>query len=194
MSRTYAVPVVALALALALTTAATAGAAPRLLERIIAVVDDKPIFLSELRARARPVLAKLAGDEKRALTEGEVAAAERELLDRIIDERIFAVDPDTRFLEVTTVDVDDAVLAMAKDGKTTPDALYASAAGLGLDRAAFREEIRRQLLDVKWTIAVLRPRVRLPATDSAGFTEALAAERAKERARLRSRHYVEVRP
>lgn len=168
-------------------------AAPRPLDRIVAVVDQSPILLSEVRSRLRPILAKLAEDAKRPPTEAEIAAAQRELLERIIDERVFAVDPETRSIEASAAEVDGAIQEMAKAAERTPDAVYADVRRYGMTREAFRAEVRRQLVDARWMIGSIRPRVRVSVNDDAAYARALAEERAKALARLRAAHFVEVR-
>ena len=87
-----------------LSTAVPSVARASIVERVVAVVADRPILLSELRQRARPHVARVAH-----LSEAERAAAESEihraLLDRMIDERLEETAADRALRNGTHVDV-----------------------------------------------------------------------------------------
>src|SRR5690606_6624537 len=108
---------IALALGLAALAPGTARAAPRPLDRVVAVVDRSPILLSEVRARAKPILARMAADRGKPLGDGDVAAVHRELVDVMVDERLIAREAEERHLTVGPDEVDRALDSIAANAK-----------------------------------------------------------------------------
>lgn len=171
-----------IALLVSLLLAPGAVAPPRPIERIVAVVDRTPITLSEVRARALPIERKA---ELQRDPPPDVARLHRELIEHMVEERLIAEDAQARHLEATNDEIDRAAQAMAQGGLTV-EALYAGATReLGLSREAYRDEIRRQILDAKWELLTIGR-----VTDARARTEA----RARALTALRARHHVEVRP
>jgi peptidyl-prolyl cis-trans isomerase SurA len=161
-------------LASLLLASESAAAAPPL-DRIVAVVDRGIITLSEVRARAR-----IRG------------AAQAEVLQQIIDERLIALEA-APYIVVADDEIDRGIAELAKSNQITVEQLYAEVERVGMTRDGYREEVRRQLLDGKWTMLVVRAKLQVDRTDEKAFMKALDAARAKELERLRAKHYIEVR-
>src|SRR5580658_267842 len=85
-----------------------------IVERVIAVVGERPILLSELQYRARPYLHRIYAG---ATNEAQIAAAkteiEKELLQKMIDERIMESAADKAHLNVSADEVDNAMRNVA---------------------------------------------------------------------------------
>src|SRR4051794_39963894 len=80
------------------------------LDRVVAVVDEHPIFLSELRQHARPHLNRvdaMGGDTKQRAD--LKAAATRETLDRMIEERLEEQQAEKAHLTVSSAEVDQGI-------------------------------------------------------------------------------------
>lgn len=118
----------------------------RLLERVIARVDGRPILLSEFRARLRPYQRQLAGQPlaRRALALRET---QRTLYERMIDDALFERDAARRGLRIGDGEVDAALEQIAKSQKLDRDELRAQALGAGYSLREYRDELRRQLVE-----------------------------------------------
>src|SRR5262245_56552535 len=83
-------------------------------ERIVAVVGDDPILLSELRARAKPFLIQI---QQRVRPGAEQAAAESEvfkdMLAKMIDEKLEAQAAVRAGVSVTNEEIDNALRNIA---------------------------------------------------------------------------------
>lgn len=160
-----ATALVSAVLAEAAVTGATAEAA--IIERIVAVVGERPILLSELRQRARPHLYRIALQTQNP---SQAAAAEtemfRELLTRLIDERLEEQAADKAHLTVTPDEVDKGILQVAAQQRIDPKTLVAEAKRQGLSEQDYRDEIRRQLLEGKLVQLRVRGRVRVTEQDA----------------------------
>lgn len=136
------------------------------LDRIVAVIADRPLFLSELRQRARPHLVRME------LTGAPTPAAKNELLhsmlERMLDEKLEEREADKTRVGVSPDEVDVAMKQVAANVKLTPTELIAEAKRQGMSEQDYRDEIRRQVLEGK----LLQLRVR--SKISIGETEARA--------------------
>ncbi len=149
-----------------------AAATPRpaqaaIVERVVAVVGERPVLLSELRQRARPHLYRIVMSTQNA---SQQAAAEsemfRELLTRIIDERLEEQAADKAHLTVTPEEVDNGIRQVAAQARLDPKQLVAEAKRQGLTEQDYRDEIRRQVLEGKLIQLRVRGRVRVTEQDA----------------------------
>ncbi len=122
------------------TASAGAGAPPVTIDRIVAVVDDHPILLSDARERLRSLPTGPGSGEERML---------RQVVDSLVDEALVRREARDRSLEATEEEIDRAVAAVAESNGLTPDRVYAEAAKSGLDRVAYRGQLASQLIEHK---------------------------------------------
>ncbi|HEY1957695.1 MAG TPA: SurA N-terminal domain-containing protein [Polyangiaceae bacterium] len=167
-----------LALAGAFAFSVFAAARPAhaiIVERIVAIVGDRPILLSELRHRARP---RLTRDAMEALQQGvpadnipvQLAAAEpkemKETLDEIIDERLMEQQADHAHLSVSIDEVDRGVKNKAQQLGITEQELWTRAHAQGYTDQDYRDEVRRQLLEGKLLQLRLAGRIHITESDA----------------------------
>ncbi len=148
---------------LSLTSPANAG----LVERVVAVVGERPILLSELRHRARPFLYRILASTKdpaqQAASETEMY---KELLNRMIDDRLEEQAGDKAHLSVTPEEVDNALRNIAASAKISVQDLVTDARRQGLTEQDYRDELRRQVLEGKLVQLRVRGRVRVTDQDA----------------------------
>lgn len=138
-----------------------------IVERIVAVVGERPILLSELRWRARPFLFRIA---QQSLNASQQAAAEseifREVLTRLIDERLEEQAADKAHITVSPEEVDNGIRQVAAQARLDPKQVIAEAKRSGLSEQDYRDEIRRQVLEGKLIQLRVRGRVRVSEQDA----------------------------
>ncbi|HEU4404044.1 MAG TPA: peptidylprolyl isomerase [Polyangiaceae bacterium] len=153
----------ALSVGLALAPAARAV----VVERVVAVVGEQAILLSDLRQRSRPILVQL----HRQVPPGPRRAAEeskmyRQLLDRMVDDRLEQVAADRAKIAVTAEEIDRALGIIAAREKISVEKLLAEVGpGLGLTVQEYRDEVRRQILEEKLINLRVLPRIRITPED-----------------------------
>jgi peptidyl-prolyl cis-trans isomerase SurA len=158
------VPVLVLA-AVVLGTPRTAHAIT--VEKVVAVVGEKAILLSDLRKRARPFLAQVRG----TLPEGPRRAAEEskmlsQLLERMVDEQLEADASVRTNTNVSSEDVDNALRNMAGMARVTvPQLLEDVRQNTGMTEQEYRQEIRRQVLEGKLVSRLVQDRFRITEQD-----------------------------
>ncbi len=160
--RTKAIILSALLAVGALAPARAARA--ELIDRVVAVLDEEAIFLSEVETRARPFLAELpdgAPEAERAVMRQRVI---RETLDRMIDDSLIRHAATRLHLTVSDEDVDQFIERIARERGATVDQLYAALEHEGITRAEYRGHMETEVRRLK--VLQLRVRGRINVTES----------------------------
>lgn len=134
-------------------------------ERIVAVVGERPVLFSELWHRARPELARYAEKDPNVRAAAEMGIF-RNQLNRMIDERLEEQAAEKARISVTPEEVDRGIQNLAANQNATPQQLEDEARRLGLTEQDFRDEVRRQILEGKLLELRVRPRVRVTEQDA----------------------------
>lgn len=169
------------ALSLALSHANDARAI--IVERIVAVVGDRAILLSELRERARPFLVqvrvKVPPGAQQAAAESQVL---KELLNKMIDEELETQAAKKAGVTVKEEELNKALENIAASQGITVDALYKGATGQsGMTRQEYRDELRRQILEGKMIQLRVKGRVNLGEDDLKAMYERVVREEKRRR-------------
>lgn len=151
-----------------------------IVERVVAVVGEQPILLTELRQRARPFLIRMYAQVPVAQQKIEEARLYKELLQKLVDERVVSIAADKLNVTVTTKEVDEAVKLKAADLKIPISELLSEAAKQGLSESDYREEVRRELLFGKMLETRVRSRVRPTEDDARDYYKKLQVEERKQ--------------
>ena len=129
--------------ALALMAAAPSGHAA-IAERIVAIVGDHAILLSDMRQRARPFLLQI---RQRAPGSAQQAAAESEmfkqLIERMVDERVEQQAAEKAHLSVTSEEIDAGLRNVAGQQGISVEQLIEEALKTGLVTAEEFDSIVR---------------------------------------------------
>lgn len=116
-------------------------------DRVAGVVNREIVLLSEVRRRAAPLIARMPpgsttppGAETRLL---------REMLDRIVDEKVIAIDAERQHITVTDAEIDQALRTVAISQRISVAELFKAAQDAKMSETEYRAELRRQLLEQK---------------------------------------------
>lgn len=167
---------------LALATVCPRPAEAIVVERIVAIVGDDPILLSELRARAKPFLIQI---QQRVRPGAEQAAAESEvfkdMLSKMIDEKLEAQAAVRAGVSVTNEEIDNALRNIAAGTRmSVPELVKAAKTRSGMSEQDYRDEIRRQILEGKMLQLRVRGRVRITEDDVKAMYERSVREERKQ--------------
>jgi len=123
-----------------------------IVERIVAVVGEKAILLTDLRKRARPFLvqtfARLPVGPQRAAAESKVLT---QVIGRMVDEELESNAAARTNTRATADEVDKALrnIARASGGVTLTELFDNIRRDTGMTEVEYRQEIRRQVLEGK---------------------------------------------
>jgi peptidyl-prolyl cis-trans isomerase SurA len=167
--------------AAALSLFAVTQASATIAERVVAVVGDHAILLSDMRQRARPFLLQI---RQRAPGGAQQAAAESEmykqLIERMVDERVEQQAAEKAHLAVTAEEIDAGLRNVAGQQSLTVEQLVQEAGKTGLTPQEYRDEVRRQILEGKLLQLRVRGRVRVTEDDvHSTYGKLVVTERAR---------------
>ena len=172
---------------------APAGAAPPIpIDGIAAIVDDVVLFRSDVAARMRQHEAQLSKDPNKRRTQLEQLYYGT--VRRMVDETLIAKDAQRLRIEVTDAEVTAGIAAVAAQNKLTRAELEAEVVKGGFTVTSYEAEVRRQIVDGKWSVARAMGKVdRKKTSDPAAFDAALEKLRAKALGELKQQAFVEIR-
>lgn len=116
---------------------------PVVLDRVIAVVNDEAITARELDERARFALKQLA---QQGTPPPPRPVVERQLLERMIGDRVQLQFAKETGLRVDDAELDRAILRIAEQNKVTLETLRRTLERDGIPYAKFREDIRTEIV------------------------------------------------
>jgi peptidyl-prolyl cis-trans isomerase SurA len=165
------------ALSALVVVSAAVGASPKagatIVERVVAVIGERPVLWTDLlkRAAASRVQIRMQTHDPNIISAQEQEMY-KELLQRMIDDRLEEQQADRAHVNVTAEEVDrgiENIAAQAQAQQGHPIAIqdiFAVARSRGMTEQDFRDEIRRQILEGKLIELRVRPRVRVTDQDA----------------------------
>lgn len=136
-------------------------------EKVIAVVGDQAIFLSDLRERTRPyfrqIVKQLPPGPQRAAAESSM---NKDMLNRMIEEELEAQAAERTKTKVAAEDVDNALKTIAAQQQmSVPNLIELNEQRSGMSEQDYRDELRRQILEGKMLNLRVRGKIRITEED-----------------------------
>jgi peptidyl-prolyl cis-trans isomerase SurA len=128
------------------TLGAVAPAHARVVEKIAAVVGDSVILASEVEERAAPLLAEATRIPDPGKRSARAAALRREVLEHLIDDELVLQQATELKLTVTSEQVDASIEEIKRQNNLDDEQLRQALRGQGMTMAAYRADLKRQLL------------------------------------------------
>ncbi len=142
------------ALGAGLTLASAPDARAEVVDRVVAVVNEDVVLLSDLEKARRDV-----EQEARLMGQPDMTLADEDLLQRLIDERLVRQESRRLNIDVTEKEIDNAIADVMKANRLTFEQLKANLATEGVDLEEYRKTIGEQIRRLKLTSRVVRDRV-----------------------------------
>ena len=144
-------------------------------ERVVATVNNKAIFLSDLRKRAVPFLPQVAEASTETERMARLKELYEELLNFLVDEQLIRQLASSGGIRVTDADVDNAIENLRLQNNMTEEEFKEALESQGLSQGQYRQDLKRQLIRLK----VMNERVR----SRVNVTEEQVRSRYEQRAR-----------
>ena len=161
---------------------AAASVSPRqghatIVERVIAIIGERAIWLSELRLRAKPFVDRVTSQMPPSpQRDAQVQKLYRGMLDRMIEEELERVASVQAKLSVSAKEVEDALQRITAQNNVDVSKVFEEAEVSGMTPAQYREELRRQLLDAKLVNLRMQGRIRVTTEDVRAVYDGLVQE------------------
>jgi peptidyl-prolyl cis-trans isomerase SurA len=164
-----------------LATLAPHAAHATIVERVVAVVGDRAILLSELVDRARPFQMQVYGSvPEGASRNAALSQLYRQLVERLVDEELQGREAVKANITVTAEEIQAALERVAKQNDVSVEQLFDEAQKNGLTPVEYRQEIRRQLLDAKMLNLRIQGRMRIGEDDMRNAYKKIAFDERKK--------------
>jgi parvulin-like peptidyl-prolyl isomerase len=151
-------------------TAPVAGGAAKdtrtfVVDRVIAIVNDTIILESELRARLAAMTPDLQGIQDPKERARRLDKLKTQMLDEMVNEELIVQAAAEARIEVDASEVTAAMDEIKKQNKLDDAGLAAALSEQGYTIAAYREDLRRQLLRLRAVNQLVRPKVNITDED-----------------------------
>ena len=141
-------------------------ASATVVERVVAVIGDRAILLSDLKTRAQPFLVQVSQTvQPGAQRSAAISQVYKGVLDKIVDEELEERAAIQAKITITSKEIDEAIGRVAAQNQISPQKLLSEAARTGVTEAQYRDELRRQLLQAKLVNVRLQGRIRVTDDD-----------------------------
>jgi peptidyl-prolyl cis-trans isomerase SurA len=147
------------------------------IERVVAVVNDDAIFLSELRERAAPYMSRAMAAPTESQRLQAIRAIYGQVLDHLIDQHLVAQAAEEEEIVVTDADVNSAIDNVRDQSGLDEDAFWNAVAEQGFGtQAEYRADIRSQLVHFRLLNARMGSRVNITEEDVRQHYDELVAQ------------------
>jgi peptidyl-prolyl cis-trans isomerase SurA len=144
-----------------------------IVERVVAVIGERPILWTDLlrRAASGRIQIRIQTRDPNVISVQEQEMY-RELLDKMIDDRLEQQQADKAHITVAQEEIDRGITNIALQAQqqqghpVTPADVVSEVRRRGMTEQDFRDEIRRQILEGKLIELRVRPRVRVTDQDA----------------------------
>ncbi len=144
----------------------SARASATIVERVVAVVGERAILMSDLRDRARPLLIRISQEVPvGAQRSAAISQLYKSVVERLVDEELISRIARKSKINISDKDVDSALTTLARQNNITIERLLAESRAQGQTDAKYRDEIRRQLLEYRVMNVRLQGRVQVRDED-----------------------------
>lgn len=142
----------------------TAAGRPRVaraevIERVVAVVNDDAIFLSELRRRAAPFLEQVLSGAGEGERQQRIDKLYDQFLRELVDDQLIEQAARKLSIAVSSSEVDQAIENVRSQNNLSSEKFWEAVKGQGFTEKQYRADVRKQLLRLKVTNQRVRSRV-----------------------------------
>ena len=133
----------AAAAAASATRASSSGDRSVLIDRVVAIVNDEALTQYDISEQTRTVLAQMKASK---VTPPAPDVLEKQLLDRLITERVLTQYAKESGIRVDDTQVERTIARIAQDNKMTPDEFKKAVEREGIAYSKYREDIRNEMV------------------------------------------------
>ncbi|MFH1215362.1 MAG: SurA N-terminal domain-containing protein [Pseudomonadota bacterium] len=131
----------------------------KLVDRVVAVVNEEVITLSELDLEAAPTLEKIKTEVPPAQLDEAISRARKEILRSMIDEKLLLQRAAERHMEVGDQEIDAAIDRILQENNVTVDEFRTQLLKMGITEKHYRSNLRKQILRSKLLAYEIRSKV-----------------------------------
>ena len=171
---------------LVLVTLAVPPPQGRVLDRVAALVNGEVVTLLELEERAGPELRRVENQPPGPSRDRERTRVLKEAFDGAVSERLFQAQVAALGVEITDAEIDSVIQDVKRRNGLDDDRLDEALRAQGMDRAAYRKAVKRDLESMRLVQLKIRSKVKVTDEDVKNYWQTHPQEfRAGEEVRVR---------
>ena len=151
---------------LLITICLPVAAGAEIVERIVAVVNDSIITLSELNAATAAAIDAIGGKTK---DEKEAAGIKSKMLDTLVEQKLVRHAADRAGIEVSEREIDNAIEDVKQQNKLNQETFMLALAQSGLTFREYKEQLREQIRQVKFINKEFRSKINVTDDEVAQY-------------------------
>lgn len=152
------------------------------IERVVAVVNDDAVFLSELRRRAAPFIETVVSQAPPGQQKQQLDVLYDRLLEQLVDEILIEQTSKEMQVSVSTLEVDQALANVQRQNDLNEEDFWRAVKAQGFSEEQYRTDVRKQLLRLKVINQKVRSRVNInPEEIRAAYDDQRRRARRSER-------------
>jgi peptidyl-prolyl cis-trans isomerase SurA len=167
-------------LALPLYLLLAGSALADMVDRVVAIVNDEVITLSEVNEEGKPLLRRVAETVPAAELEEALQQARRTVIEKLIEKKIMLQEAAKAKISVSDDEVQMTFDRILEKNKTSIEQFRKEMAKLGMTEAQYRENLREQVLSSKLVNTEIRSKVIIPEDKIIDYYDTHYTERVEE--------------
>lgn len=133
-----------------------------IVDRVVAVVNDDVITMSEVNQEGKALFRRIAEQIPPDRLEEALQQARQNVVEELIDKKILQQEARKYDLKVTDEEVDRALKRILERNNTTMEQFRSELAAMGMNEQQYRENLRSQILSSKLVNMEVRSKVIIP--------------------------------
>jgi peptidyl-prolyl cis-trans isomerase SurA len=151
-----------------------------IVDRVVAVVNDDVITLSEVNEEGKPLFQRVAEQVPAAELPEALKKVRKTVIDNLIEKKIMLQEAEKADITVTEEEVDRAFRLILQKNNTTPRQFREQLAMMGLTEEQYRENLKTQVLSSKLVSYEVRSKVIIPESKIIDYYDSHYTERVGE--------------
>lgn len=148
--------------ALALVLCLSAVSYADVVDRVIAIVNDDVITLSEVNEEGKVLLQRVAEQAPPAERTEALARVRQTIIEKLIEKKIMLREAEKANISVTDDEVNRAYERILDRNKMTPELFQQQLVNVGMDETAYKESLKTQILSSKLVNLEISSKVIIP--------------------------------
>lgn len=141
------------------------------IDRVIAVVNGKPVTLSEFNEREAPLSRQISESYSGADREKRLSDLKKKVIDSLIEDLLLEQEAERSGMKVSERDIDDAIDDVKKQNSLNDETLMAALKREGLTYEAYRVQVKKQIEKSRVIGQQVRSKVNVTEKDLADYYE-----------------------
>lgn len=150
------------------------------IDRVVAIVNDDVITLSEVNIEGKALLKKIAENVSSSERSEALKQARQKIIEKLIDKKIMHQEAEKANISVTEEDVDLAYQSILDRNRITKEIFQEQLAAMDMDPEQYREELKTQVLSSKLVNFEIRSKVIIPEDKIIDYYDTHYTERVGE--------------